>query len=293
MPVDNSLRIAATGLKLVPKNAVSRLAGRLASLRLPGALQQLQIRAFCRVFGVDLGEIRDPIDSFGSLQEFFIRPLVEGARPVDPAGDAVVAPCDGAWGTSGLVESGTLLQVKGREYGLAALLGDAGLAARFEGGSYATFYLSPRDYHRFHTPCALRVTEARYIPGALWPVNRIGLEGVRQLFAENERIVALMAPRAEPATGLVCIAAVGATMVGKVKVRFDTMTTNEPGARPIHRVYPDGGTRFEKGEEWGHFEFGSSLVMVATPGLLELDPVAPGTALRLGERIGRLLQPRA
>jgi phosphatidylserine decarboxylase len=182
--------------------------------------------------------------------------------------------------------------VKGHRYALGALLGDDALAARFDGGSYATFYLSPRDYHRFHTPCALRVIEARYIPGALWPVNRIGLEGIPQLYAENERIVALMAPEVDFGSGCLCIAAVGATMVGKVKVRFDTLTTNQSGARPVHRVYPDGGTRFDKGEEWGHFEFGSTLVMVATPGLLELESAGSGTVLRLGERIGRLLRPR-
>jgi phosphatidylserine decarboxylase len=161
-------------LRLLPKNAVSRLAGRIVSLRLPALLQRWQIRAFARVFGVDWSEIRDPITSFRSLQDFFVRALLPEARPADTAPDAFVSPCDGAWGESGIVKEGTLLQIKGRPYSLGALLGDDASAQHFEGGPYATLYLSPRDYHRFHAPCDAHVARLRYLPGTLWPVNRAG-----------------------------------------------------------------------------------------------------------------------
>ena len=234
--------------------------------------------------GVDFGEVRDPIDAFPTLQDFFTRALREGARPIDPAPEAVVAPCDGAWGAAGTVRDGTLLQLKGRPYSLGDLLGSDAEAAAYEGGDFATLYLSPRDYHRFHMPCAARLLAAVHLPGSLWPVNRIGVEGVPGLFAENERICATF--EIQPGRRI-AIAAVGATLVGKVRVVFDDLCTGE-GAEPRPRAYDDRGLVFAKGEEWGRFEFGSTLVLVATPGALRLDPAPPGTPLRLGTRIGTL-----
>ena len=278
-------RAVLAGLRALPIHLLSRLAGRVASVSLPAALQQWEIRAFARGVGADLDEVRDPLSSFPSLQAFFTRALRDGVRPIDSADDALVAPCDGSWGAAGQVEHGTLLQVKGRPYSLAALLGSEVAARVFEGGAFATFYLSPRDYHRFHTPCALRVVGATYLPGTLWPVNRIGVEGVDGLFAQNERICAFMTVAGGDVD--LCLVAVGATMVGKVRVTFDELSTNVRGARPLERCYADG-PRFAKGEEWGRFEFGSTIVLVAAPRLVDLDVQPPGTPLRLGRRIGTL-----
>jgi phosphatidylserine decarboxylase len=277
-------RLALAGLRLVPKHLLSRLAGQAAALRLPAPLQRWEIRAFARAVGADLSEVRDPLASFGCLQDFFTRALRDGVRPIDPAPDAVVGPCDGAWGASGIVTDGTLLQVKGRPYSLAGLLGDPAVAQRFAGGAYATFYLSPRDYHRFHMPCAGRVRRAIYMPGALWPVNRIGVEGIDGLFAENERLCAFVGVANDIDLALVAVAA---TMVGKVRVTFDDLTTNVRGGRQAARSY-EPAPCFTKGEEWGRFEFGSTIVMIAAPSLLQLDTQPPGTRVRLGQRIGRL-----
>lgn len=273
-----------TLLRLVPRNLVSRLAGRLASVRLPRPLRGLVLGAFGRTFGIDFTEVVGSLDEYASVQEFFTRPLPPGARAVDPAPDAVVAPCDGLWGTAGVISDGLLLQVKGRPYSVAALLGGAGAAATFDGGVYATFYLAPRNYHRFHAPCAVRVERAVHIPGTLWPVNRIGLEGVPGLFAQNERICAFM----RAGGGSLCLVAVGATMVGKVRVNFDDLSTNTGARGPVERSYPGDGPAFDKGAEWGRFEFGSTIVLLASPGLLELDRRPPGTEMRLGTRIGTL-----
>ncbi len=281
-------RVALAALRALPKNAMSRLAGRAAGWRLPGPLQRLEIRAFARAVGVDWNEVRDPIGSFPTLQDFFTRQLKEGARRVDPAPDALVAPCDGFWGAAGIVERGALLQVKGRPYSLDALLGDGAEAGRFEGGAFATFYLSPRDYHRFHMPCAGRIARASYLPGTLWPVNRLGVEGVPGLFAENERLCVYLRVGPLEEGGTICMAAVGATLVGKVRVEFDGLTTNAPGAAAETRRYPEPGRRFEKGQEWGRFEFGSTIVLIATADLLRIDARPPGSVLRLGERIGTL-----
>jgi phosphatidylserine decarboxylase len=292
MPTTSLQKWSLPALRVLPKNALSRLAGRIAGLRLPGPLQRAQIRAFGSLFGVEFDEVRDPIERFDSLQEFFTRALKPDARPIDPDPRALTAPCDGAWGEAGRIEDGTLLQVKGKSYRLEALVASAEEAKRFDGGSYATFYLSPRDYHRFHTPCALRVERAQYLPGTLWPVNRAGVEGIQALYAENERICAYMRPDALTGAGqadaLVCMVAVGATLVGKVRVDFDELSTNVKDGRALRRDYGERGRRYRKGEEWGRFEFGSTIVLLATPGLVELDVSPAGTGLRLGARIGTL-----
>lgn len=286
MPARWRHRLLIAAVRRLPQHLISRLAGRAASWQLPPRLQRLEIRAFARSVGVDFSEVRDPIESFRSLQDFFTRALAPGTRPIDPAADAVVAPCDGSWGMAGEIERGTLLQVKGRPYALAGLLGDAEQAMGFEGGAYATFYLSPRDYHRFHAPCAARVVRAVYLPGGLWPVNQAGLEGVDSLFARNERISATMRTASG---GTICMVAVGATLVGKVRLEFDDLTTNVREPQPARRDYPPPGHPLAKGQEWGRFELGSSIVMIASAGLMRLDAAPHGTRLRLGRRIGTLL----
>ncbi len=272
-------------LKVLPRTAISRMAGRLASLRLPRRLQAAELRLFARLAGVDLDELDRPLESFGSLQELFTRPLPPGARVIDPAADSLVAPCDGRWGASGVVEGGALCQVKGRTYTAASLLGDATRAADFENGCYATFYLAPHNYHRFHTPCDLELDAADHIPGSLWPVNDAGLRGVENLFARNERIAAY----ARVPGGTLCMVAVGAVMVGKVRLTFDDLTTNLADVATVRRRTYSPPVPVGKGEEWGWFEFGSTIVLLATPATLSLDQQEPGTPLRLGERIGRLL----
>ena len=295
-PLRGAGRALLVLLHLLPKNAMSRLIGRLASIPLPGPLQRGEIRLFARLAGVDLSEMRDGIEAFASLQHFFTRALRAGVRPIEGDRNCLVAPCDGTWGESGRIESGTMLQVKGRRYRVADLLRDERLAAGYEGGCYATFYLSPRDHHRFHTPTAGRFTRLDYHPGALWPVNSIGLRGIDALFARNERICAYLElvsdspgkERARPEESSIALVAVGATMVGSVRLGFDEMTTNESGAVAARRDLGEDGPTFDRGEEWGYFEFGSTIVMLTPPGEIEIDFHPLGSPLRLGEAIGRL-----
>ena len=281
-------RLVLGALRALPLNALSRAAGRFARLQLPPPLQRALIRFFARAVGVDWSEVRDPIDSFPSLQSFFTRALRPGVRPSDPGEHGFLSPCDGRWGASGRVEQGMLLQVKGQDYALADLLGSAEDAAAVEGGPYATLYLAPRDYHRFHVPLDARVVRARYLPGSLWPVNRLGVEGVPGLFAVNERICMELKPEEESGARL-WIVAVGATMVGGMRVVFDReLGTNTARLPAQERRYPEPPF-LQSGSELGRFEFGSTLVVVASPGWLALDAREPGTPLRLGTRIGSVL----
>jgi phosphatidylserine decarboxylase len=276
-----------TFLRLLPRNLVSRCAGFVAGWPLPRPWRRPLLKAFGRTFGVDFSEVREPLESFARLQDFFVRALKDGARPIDARPDAFVSPCDGAWGAHGVVADGALLQLKGRPYLLADLLGDAEVAQAFEGGIFATLYLAPHNYHRFHVPCRVRLVSATYLPGSLWPVNAAGLNGIDGLFAQNERICATFEVDEPGFTGRFILVAVGATMVGKIRVTFDDLETNLPGRRrQLRRGYD---VAFEKGDEWGRFEFGSTLVLIAEPGLLALAAAEPGTELRLGASIGALL----
>lgn len=282
-----------SALRALPKNAMSRLAGRFVSLRLPQPLQRWQILLAAWWFGINLGEVRDPLESFACFQDFFVRALRPGVRPLAQDPNAIASPCDGAWGEAGVVEDGQLVQVKGQDYSLGALLGSDADAKRFEGGSFATLYLSPADYHRFHAPCDVKISKARYLEGTLWPVNGAGLAGIDGLFAQNERVAAFMDLTGRGIFDGVCVVAVGATMVGKVKVEFDSLTTNVKGAPSELRAYsdsPDGGRapRFSAGAEWGRFEFGSTLVVLISGDSGELDIQPVGTKVKMGARIGTL-----
>jgi len=277
-------------LHLLPKNAISRMAGRFASLRWPAPVQRFETRLFARLVGANLDEAAGPVESYASLQQFFTRELRDGARPIQGDSMSVVAPCDGAWGESGGIRGGTLIQAKGRHYSVEELLGDSVRAGIYDGGTFATFYLSPRDYHRFHTPVAGRITEVDYWPGALWPVNAVGIRGVDRLFARNERLCAYLRADALTSGGEadpLALVAVGATMVGSVRLRFDALRTNRAGAARERREYADRAPKFARGEEWGHFEFGSTIVLLAPPGRFEIDCQPLGSALTLGEVIGR------
>ncbi len=260
----------------------------MASAPLPRPLRAPVYRAFGRRVGLDFGEVRDPLADYPSLQAFFTRALPAGVRPLDPGADLLLAPCDGAWGQAGRVEDGTLLQVKGREYRLAELIQDESLARAMEGGHYATFYLAPRDYHRFHAPCDGAVTRIVHVPGALWPVNAVGLHGVDRLFARNERICAQvrLPGQGQPHPAL-CMVAVGATLVGKIRLAFDDLASHRFGASISVRDYPDERPVLERGVEWGRFEFGSTLVVVGAREAIEIGVRPPGTRVRMGEAIGR------
>jgi phosphatidylserine decarboxylase len=176
------------------------------------------------------------------------------------------------------------VQAKGIDYEAAALLGDAELARRLEGGAYATIYLSPKDYHRIHFPLGGAITGWRYLPGQLWPVNPASVRAVPGLFAVNERLVTVL----DTPLGRCAVVAVGATVVGRVHAYYDPTVphTNTPAA-PFQRR--DYGTPIPvaKGQELGAFEMGSTVIVMFEPGRVRLDPrLVPGARVRVGEEIG-------
>jgi phosphatidylserine decarboxylase len=279
-------RAVITSLKVLPQHWMSAMAGRVAALPAP----TLAVKGFGAFFGVDFDEVKEPLASFGSVQEFFVRELKEGSRPLDGAADAFVSPCDGRWGAAGVIEKDTAMQLKGRQYSVRMLLHDDDKAPHFDGGTYATLYLSPRDYHRFHCPVDGDVTGLRYVPGALWPVNGAGLKHVDGLFTKNERIIAWLRPKHDP-SALIAMIAVGATMVGKIRVAFDDDVTTNVSQPDVTVKSYQTPIPLQKGQEWGRFEFGSTIVLLGTPGAFDLNIQPEGTVLKLGSRIGTIKLP--
>jgi len=276
-------RLFISALRLVPKNALSRVAGALTRWRAPEPLRLAAMKAFARRYGIDLSECPD-LDVYRTFGEFFARPLRPGRRPIAPGDSVVVSPVDGVVSESGVAAGGTLVQAKGIEYSAAALLADEDLARRLEGGPYATVYLSPRDYHRIHFPLPGRVIGWRYVPGLLWPVNPASVRTVPGLFTANERLVTVL----ETPLGRCAVVAVGATVVGRVHAFYDPSVphTNQAGAAPRRRDY-ETPIPVEKGQELGAFEMGSTVILLFEPGKVRLDPrVVPGARVRVGEEIG-------
>ncbi len=271
------------GLRVVPKNALSRLVGGLTRARAPRPLRLAAMRAFAARYGIDLSECGD-LDAFETFSEFFARPLRPGLRPIAPGPEVVVSPVDGRVSQAGRAGEGRLVQAKGIEYRLDALLGDGALAARFQGGPFLTLYLSPRDYHRIHFPLGGRVTGYRYLPGALWPVNAAAVRGVPGLFTANERLATLL----ETPLGACAVVAVGAAIVGRIRAYYDPSlpVSNLPRARPAARDYAVS-IPVEKGQELGAFEMGSTVILLLEGGRAALRPdLAEGARVRVGEAIG-------
>lgn len=272
---DGRLFIAAMGL--VPKKSLSRTVRRLAQVR-----SQMAIRRFAARYGANIEEAEKPIEAYASILDFFTRKLKPGLRPLSPDADALLCPVDGAAAESGRIESGRLIQAKGRQYTLAALLADADRAAHYEGGSFSTLYLSPKDYHRVHSPATGRIVGSTYIPGALYPVNPAAVAHVDQLFSTNERLIIHIE---SDRFGRIEYVMVGATCVGHMTVEFDPEIVTNVGGHSVETKHYEPPKPIERGAELGMFQMGSTVILVLEPGVV-LDPLAPGSAVRMGSRLG-------
>ncbi len=275
-------RVPLALLKFLPKRTISRAFGGLTRSPFPAFTHRAAIRAFARRYDVDASEAEKPLDEYRTFGEFFTRRLRPGARPIAPGDDVPVSPVDGTVSQAGIGEAGRLVQAKGRDYTLAALLADEEEAKRFVGGAYLTLYLSPRDYHRIHAPLGGRILGWAYVPGQLWPVNRPSVAGVPDLFTVNERLVTYL----ETPVGHVALVAVGATMVGRIRAAYDDVVTQ--AGQPARRVKYERPVAIGKGDEVGVFEMGSTVILLFEPGRIVLDErLAPEVTVRVGEPIGR------
>lgn len=260
---------------VLPQHHLSRAIGWLAHLKHPEWLKNMLIRLFMRSYGISLEEAVLPsANDYPHFNAFFTRALQEGARPM--ASSRYVAPADGQVSQCGSLESGELLQAKGRRYTASALLGgDDELAEQFSRGSYGTVYLSPRDYHRVHMPTSGTLLKTRYIPGDLFAVNTATVHSVDQLFARNERLVCQF----ETADGPLVLVLVGAIIVAGIETVWGGVESPQPDTIREKNWHPDEAPTLAAGDELGRFFLGSTVIMMTTR---ELQwAVAPGDTVRV------------
>ncbi|OYD48741.1 archaetidylserine decarboxylase [Acidovorax kalamii] len=276
-------RLAVLPQYLLPKQALTTLAGKFASARL-GGLTASVIRWFVGRYNVNMGEAANPdIASYASFNDFFTRALKDGARPLADAD--LICPVDGAISQFGPIAKDQVFQAKGHTYSTTALVGgDAAAAARFDDGYFATLYLSPRDYHRIHMPCAGELTRMVHVPGDLFSVNPTTARGVPGLFARNERVVCFF----ESAQGPFVLVLVGATIVGSMATVWHGQV-NPPRPGTLRQWdYAPGQVSLQKGEEMGRFLLGSTVVMLFPKGPLQFNPQwAPARPIQLGEAMAQ------
>ena len=278
-------RFAVLPQYLLPKQALTNFAGFVASRRRGWVTTEI-IRRFVAKYRVNMDEALDSdIASYLTFNDFFTRALKPGARPLAQAD--LVCPVDGAISQFGAIEHDQLIQAKGHSYSTTAMVGgDQALADQYLNGSFATIYLSPKDYHRIHMPYDGRLSRMIYVPGDLFSVNPVTARGVPGLFARNERVVCVF----ESARGPFVLALVGATIVGSMATVWHGLVNPPRGkaVREWHYPSPPASGQLEivlrQGEEMGRFLLGSTVVLLFPKEPLRFNPDwAPGRAVRLGE----------
>jgi phosphatidylserine decarboxylase len=266
---------------LLPKQALTTFAGFVAS-RQRGWVTTALIRWFVGKYAVNMSEAANAdITSYLSFNDFFTRALKPEARPL--ANAAWICPVDGAISQFGQIKDTQIFQAKGHHYSTTALVGgDAQLAEQFRNGSFATIYLSPRDYHRIHMPCDGRLLRMIYVPGDLFSVNPVTARGVPGLFARNERLVCVF----DTPHGAMVLTLVGATIVGSMATVWHGVVnrSRQNTLREWHYAVSAPPVTLKKGDEMGRFLLGSTVVMLFPVGPLHFNPEwQAGGPVQLGQ----------
>ncbi|MGH8256824.1 MAG: archaetidylserine decarboxylase [Steroidobacteraceae bacterium] len=278
---------------LLPHHPLGRIVHALTRARSVWLKDGL-IRAFVRRYRPRIAEAFEPDPRrYPSFNAFFTRALAVGARPIDPDGARVLSPCDGVVSYAGTLDDAALLQAKGHRYSLDALLAGApDWSSRLRGGSYATLYLAPRDYHRVHMPLGGQLQAAWHVPGRLFSVNAATVERVPGLFARNERLLCAF----EGDRGAFIVVLVGALFVGSMSSIWHGEVTPwrrsaGTGTGTVHPLHPstDADLWQPRGAELGRFNMGSTVIVLLPPGLAAWDAgLVPGAPVRVGQGIGTL-----
>jgi len=277
-----SERLAVLLQYFLPKQAITIFAGKIAGLH-GGAFTTRIIKWFVKRYQVNMAEAANPdIARYATFNDFFTRALRSDARP--QAAADYICPVDGAISQFGQIENDQLFQAKGHYYSTTALVGgDQNLAAQFQDGSFATLYLSPKDYHRIHMPCDGSLRRMIYVPGDLFSVNPVTARGVPGLFARNERVVCVF----DTTYGAFVLTLVGATIVGSMATVWHGLV-NPPRTKKIREwQYEENTIQLKKGEEMGRFLLGSTVVMLFPKNVIQFNPQwSPMQTVRMGEKMG-------
>ena len=270
---------------LVPQHGLSRAAGWIASSKTP-LIKNTFIRWFVKRYNVDmsLAQEENPL-AYACFNDFFTRELKPDSRPINSAADSIVCPADGAISQLGAIKDGRIFQAKGQDYSTVELLGgDEALAAEFTDGTFATVYLSPRDYHRVHMPYGGKLRSMVSVPGELFSVNTVTAENVPRLFARNERAVAIF----DTDIGPMAVVLVGAMIVAGIETVWDGQIAPFASRDVATSLYPYQNITLEKGDEMGRFKLGSTAVILFAKDKIQWDAnYIAGAPTKMGELMGR------
>jgi phosphatidylserine decarboxylase len=268
----------------LPQHAISRLTFRLTRIRTPW-FKNLFIRAFAAHFRVDWSEaLYQRPEDYGHFNDFFTRPLRDGARLIETDPRAVICPADGHISQIGAIDADAVFQAKGHEFSVTTLLGGDGQRAEpFRNGSFATVYLSPRDYHRVHMPLTGTLRETIYVPGRLFSVAPHTTRTIPALFARNERLVAIF----DTAAGPMAMVLVGAINVAAIETLWAGLVTPPPRKQIEVQNYQEAGITLERGAEMGRFNMGSTVILLFAPNRVDWQQgLGAEHPVQMGQRLG-------
>ncbi len=273
-------RFTTTLLRIMPQHLLSAIMYKVARSEVKW-LKNAIIRYVVHHFRVDmrLAKNEDAL-SYASFNAFFTRELKASVRPV--AEDGLISPVDGKVSQCGRIAGDRLIQAKGQDFTLFALLaGDGGKASLFENGDFATIYLSPRDYHRIHMPFSGTLREMVFVPGDLFSVSEATTQLVPGLFARNERVICHF----DTARGPMAVILVGAIFVGSMQTVWHG-EVRAAGDQPTRWTYSGKqAPYFEKGEEIGRFNMGSTVILLHPQHATEFHSDLSGRSVVMGEKI--------
>ncbi|WP_285258747.1 archaetidylserine decarboxylase [Halopseudomonas bauzanensis] len=281
-------RLFITSQYLLPQHLLSRLAGGLANCTWSWVKNPF-INWFVKRYQVDMSQAVEPDPTaYRCFNDFFTRALLPDARPLDAGEASILCPADGAISQLGKIEHGRIFQAKGQSFSVLELLGGNPVhAEQFQGGEFATVYLSPSDYHRVHMPLGGTLRDMIYVPGKLFSVNQTTAENVPELFARNERVVCLFDTDAGP----MAVVLVGAMIVASVETAWAGLVA--PPQRQLRsESYGHSAPELERGAEMGRFKLGSTAIVLFAPGRARWDEhLTAGSLVRMGQKMGERLSP--
>ncbi|KMJ60208.1 phosphatidylserine decarboxylase [Bacillus sp. LL01] len=225
------------------------------------------IPSFAKVYNINIEEMQEKIDTFPTLQQFFIRSLKPTVRPIDSGKNSVVSPVDAVVEKTGAITDDLLLTAKGIDYSVGEMLSDPEIASKYMGGSYMVLYLSPSHYHKIHTPITGNVTKQWTLGGKSYPVNQMGLKYGKEPLAKNYRRLTEI----ENSGKHVVVVKVGAMFVNSIELTHES-------------------EQLVKGEEMAYFSFGSTVILLFEKNGFVMDEmIKEKEEVKVGQKIGTWL----
>lgn len=275
--------------RVMPKRLVTTLVYQLAHIRVR-PIKDLLIRSFLKIYTVNVDDVSKSVpDDFVSFNDFFVRELKSGSRPIDTSVSSIVSPADGFLSAAGDIEKNALIQAKGLDYSLEDLLAtDLHEAETYYDGSFATIYLAPFNYHRVHAPLAGELVAVRLVPGTLFSVNQSTVSSLRGLFVRNERLICHFKTAAGPYVvifvGAMNVGSITTPWTGELRPRKGNIVDN------IELKNSTSPRTVDKGDLLGWFNMGSTVILILPPRVCQWrSEMGPGDAVRMGEAIGQIV----